>query len=381
MGKGVCAENFVPLIEVKPDLEVEDISSLIITILLIGVLVVAHEFGHFIVAKKCGIWVQEFAVGMGPKIISRMKGDTEYSIRAIPLGGFCRMEGGSEDGEISERSFLAKSVGARLAVMAAGPFMNFLLAFLLIFGLTCTSYTATPEIREILAGSAASETGLQAGDVIRRINGKRIHIYDELQYILQQNSGESIQVEVARTDGQRHVYALQPRLDEEQGRYLIGFTPVVQTGLLAQPIDGYDKMSVLDTARYSYYAMLNYVKMTAQGLARVFTFTASQDEYGGPIAIYHAVGDSYQAGLAYSVQAAIQNVVYIGAVLSANLGVLNLFPIPGLDGGRILFLLIEAVRRRPMNAELEGKLLFLGFVFIMGLMVYILWGDVVKYII
>ena len=305
-------------------------------------LVIAHEFGHFIVAKKSGIWVQEFAVGMGPKIASVTKGDTEYSLRALPLGGFCRMEGESEEGApLSETSFLSKSVGVRLAVMAAGPVMNFLLAFLMIFGLTCTSYTATPEIRAVMPNSAAAEAGLQAGDVIRKIDGKTIHIYDELQYQLQDNRGEAIRLEVLGTDGQSYQYELEPKLDEASGRYLIGFNPAIYSGKLAKSMEGYEELSVGATARYSCFAMINYVKMTAEGLLRVFTFTADQDEYGGPIAITNMVGQSYEAGLQYSVQAAIQNVVYIGAVLSANLGVLNLFPIPGLDGGRILFLLYQ----------------------------------------
>lgn len=351
-----------------------------ITILLIGILVVAHEFGHFIVAKKSGIWVQEFAIGMGPKLCSVQKGDTEYSLRLLPFGGFCRMEGESEENGLSETSFFSKSVGVRLAVMAAGPLMNFLLAFVMIFGLTCTSYTASPTISAVLADSAAEESGLREGDTIRSINGKRIHIYDELQYLLQQNTGEAIRLEVIGADGKRYEYELQPRLDEESGRYLIGFTPEVRVGLLAEPVEGYERMSVGETAYYSYFAMCNYVKMTAEGLVRVFTFTADQDEYGGPIAIFNAVDSSYEAGLTYSRAAAIQNVVYIGAVLSANLGVLNLFPIPALDGGRILFLLIEWVRRKPMEAETENKLQFLGFVFLMGLMVYVLFGDITKFI-
>lgn len=360
----------------------EEISSLIITILLIGILVVAHEFGHFIVAKKNGIWVQEFAVGMGPKFFSRTIGDTEYSLRLIPVGGFCRMEGEAEDGnEPGPRSFLNKSVGARLAVMAAGPFMNFLLAFVMLFGLTCSSYTAMPQIREVSEGSVAEEIGLQPGDTISRIDGKKIHIYDEVQYSLQKNQGEAILLEVIGQDGALYRYQVQPRFDAELGRYLIGFSPQVYCGLFAEPVDGYETMSLGDTMQYSFYAMINYVKMTAEGLARVFTFTASSEEYGGPIAIYNMVGTSYEAGLQYSLKAAVQNVVYIGAVLSANLGVLNLFPIPGLDGGKIVFLLLEAIRRKPMNTETEGKLLFMGFVFIMGLMVYILWGDIMKYII
>jgi regulator of sigma E protease len=132
------------------------ISSLIVTILLIGILVVAHEFGHFIVAKKSGIWVQEFAVGMGPKLFSRMKGDTEYSLRLLPLGGFCRMAGDTEE-DNDPRSYFSKPTGLKLAVMAAGPFMNFLLAFIMIFGLTCTTYTVVPELREVFSDSAAAD--------------------------------------------------------------------------------------------------------------------------------------------------------------------------------------------------------------------------------
>lgn len=353
-----------------------------ITIILLGVLVIAHEFGHFIVAKKGGIWVQEFAVGMGPKVFSVTKGDTEYSLRALPLGGFCRMEGEMEDGSVpSPTSFLSKSIGVRLAVMAAGPLMNFLLAFIMIFGLTCTSYTATPEIRQILPDSAAAEIGLEPGDVIQKINGKTIHIYDELQYILLQNQGEPLLLDVISADGQHFHYKMQPKLDEASGRYLIGFQPNIHTGLFADEVEGYDEMSVAQTAHYSYFAMVNYVKMTAEGLLRVFTFTADKDEYGGPIAIFKTVETSYEAGLEYSMAAAMQNVIYIGAVLSANLGVLNLFPIPALDGGRILFLLIEAVRRKPMDTETEAKLQFMGFAFIMGLMIYVLCSDIVKYII
>jgi len=363
-------------------LEVRIISSLLITIILLGVLVIAHEFGHFIVAKKNGIWVQEFAVGMGPKIASVMKGDTEYSLRAIPLGGFCRMEGADEEGAIpGPRSFLAKSVAVRFAVMFAGPLMNFILAFVMIFGLTCTSYTATPEIRAIIPGSAAAECGLQPGDTIRKINGKTVHIYDELSLLLQGNQGEAIDLKVLGADGMIYHYELQPRLDEASGRYLIGFNPNIVSGLFAEEVEGYEKMTVGETAHYSLFSMINYVKVTAEGLVRVFTFTADKDEYGGPIAIFKTVETSYEAGLEYSLAAAIQNVVYIGAVLSANLGVLNLFPIPALDGGKILFLMIEAVRRKPIEAETEGKLQFLGFMFIMGLMVYVLFSDIMKYII
>ena len=251
----------------------------------------------------------------------------------------------------------------------------------MLFGLTCTSFTATPEIGKVLPDSAAAEIGLEAGDTIKKINGKTIHIYDELQYILQQNHGEPLILDIIRNDGQHYRYELQPKLDEASGRYLIGFNPQIYAGLFAEEKEGFQTMSVGETAHYSYFAMINYVKMTAEGLLRVFTFTAESDEYGGPIAIMKIVGDSYEAGLEYSLTAAIQNVVYIGAVLSANLAVLNMFPIPAFDGGRILFLQKEAIRRKPMDMETEAKLQFLGFMFLIGLMVFVILGDISKFII
>ncbi|NCC16378.1 MAG: RIP metalloprotease RseP [Clostridia bacterium] len=351
--------------------------SIIISLILIGVLVIAHEFGHFIAAKKCGILVEEFSVGMGPKFFSHKKGETEYSIRLLPLGGFCRMQGEGEDGIIGPRSFLSKSVLVRFIVMAAGPFMNFLLALLMIIGLTSSSYVALPLVKEILPNTPAQEVGLQAGDEISRINGKRIHIYDELEAQIYKNEGEEIRLDILR-NGQEYTYKLTPQYNAERQGYLIGFAPEIEVGLFTDAVEGYQRLSVLDTLQYSYYSMLNYIKLTAEGLVRVFTFTAKQEEYGGPISIVKMVGDSYEAGLTYGMKEAIQNVIYIGAVLSANLGVLNLFPIPALDGGRILLLIVEAIRRKPLNPELESKIHFLGFAFLMGIMVFVLYGDIVK---
>ncbi|KXL53195.1 metalloprotease MmpA [Anaerotignum neopropionicum] len=354
--------------------------SIIISLILIGVLVIAHEFGHFIAAKKSGILVEEFSVGMGAKIFSHKKGETEYTIRLLPLGGFCRMQGEEEDGTIGPRSFFSKSVGVRFIVMAAGPFMNFVLAFIMIFGLTATSYMAVPKIKEVLQETPAQEIGLQAGDEIYRVNGKRIHIYDEMESQIYKNSGEEMRLDVLR-DGQVYSYKLTPQYDADRQGYLIGFSPEIEVGLFAEAVEGYQRTSVLETMRYSYYSMLNYIKLTAEGLARVFTFTAKQEEFGGPISIVKMVGASYEAGLSYGLKEAIQNVIYIGAVLSANLGVLNLFPIPALDGGRILLLLVEAIRRKPLNPELESKIHFLGFAFLIGIMVFVLYGDIVKFFI
>lgn len=351
--------------------------SILITVLVLGVLVLVHEWGHFIVAKKNGILVEEFAIGMGKKLFSIQKGETEYTIRMIPMGGFCRMEGADEDGRVGERSFLNKSVGVRFAVMVAGATMNFLLALVLLFGLAMTSYQVIPVIDSIVENSAAAESGLQVGDEFISIDGQKIHIYDELQMALLSNTGESVDLEVLR-DGVVYGYRITPRLDEERGSYLVGFVPEVTRGMFTEEAEGVRQATIWETTKYSYYSMLNYIKVTAQGLVRLFTFTAEQDEYGGPIAIVQVVGESYDAGLSVSVKAAVQNIVYIAAVLSANLGVLNLFPIPGLDGGKILLLCIEAVRGKPMHEEMENKIQFLGFVFLIGFMIFVFMSDIMK---
>ncbi len=352
-------------------------SSIVITIILIGVLVVVHEFGHFIVAKKTGVWVEEFAVGMGKKIVSKQIGDTEYSLRLLPLGGFCRMHSETEDGEITERSFLSKSVGVRMAIMAAGPMMNFILAIILIFGLSAVGYIVEPKVGSVTEGTVAEQIGLQPGDEIYRINGKRIHIYDEMQAIMMQNGSQPLDLEIKRED-QIYAYEITPQQEAQTGRAVIGFTPILKYGLFTEKEEALEPATVGDTLYYSYYAMIHYVKMTAEGLLRVFTMQASPEEYGGPISIVKVVGESYESGLSYSMSAAIQNVVYIGAVLSANLGVMNLFPIPGLDGGRILLLLFELLRRKPMHPETESKIVFAGFVFLIGFMVFVMYTDILK---
>lgn len=168
----------------------------------------------------------------GKKICSKQIGETEYSLRLFPLGGFCRLHGETEEGEITERSFLAKSVWARMAIMAAGPIMNFLLAIILIFGLSASGYIIQPKVAAVLDGSPAQEIGLQEGDEIYRINGDRIHIYDEMQAIMLQNGGEPIDLEIKR-DGMIYEYELTPQYSEETQSYLVGFTPTIKNGIFA----------------------------------------------------------------------------------------------------------------------------------------------------
>ena len=350
--------------------------SIIISIIVLSVIVIIHEFGHFIVAKKSGILVEEFAVGMGPTIASKQIGETLYSLRALPIGGFCRMMGDDTTGEIAERSFSEKSVWARMAVVFAGPFMNFVLAMLLVICIVSTTAVITPEITSLSEGYPAQQAGLQIGDIITKINHKNIYIYDDLQMIMAENRGEAIELEVRR-DGEKITTTILPKADET-GRYLIGFSPLIKQGIFSKQQTNYEKAGIWDTIHYSFDTMVFYIRYTAMGLAKVFTFHASREEISGPIGIFQIVGDSYKAGIKYSIGAAIQNILYIGAVLSANLGVLNLFPIPAMDGGRLLFLILEAIRRKPVNPEVEGKVHIAGFVCLMLFMMFIMYNDVTK---
>lgn len=350
--------------------------SIIISIIVLSVIVVIHEFGHFIVAKKGGILVEEFAVGMGPVIASKQIGETVYSLRLLPIGGFCRMMGEDSTGEIAERSFAEKNVWIRIAVVFAGPFMNFVLAMLLIICIVSTTVVVEPEITALSEGYPAEEAGLQVGDVITKINDKGIYVYDDVQIIMAENRGKAIELEVRR-DGEKIKTTIIPKADET-GRYLIGFSPLIKNGIFSKEVINYEKAGIWDTIEYSFDTMVFYVRYTAMGLAKVFTFHASREEVSGPIGIFQIVGDSYEAGIQHSVGAAVQNILYIGAVLSANLGVLNLFPIPAMDGGRLLFLIIEAIRRKRVNPEMEGRVHFAGFVCLMLFMVFIVYNDITK---
>lgn len=353
-----------------------ELTSIIVTLILFSILVVVHEFGHFIVAKKNGILVEEFALGMGPLLLSKQWGETLYSLRLFPIGGFCRMLGEDEDC-FEDRSFQSKGVFARICVVAAGPIMNFLLAMVFLFALSSATYIEKPEVQAVLADSPAEAAGLQEGDKITKLNGKRVYVFDDFRFGMMTADGSPMEVEVLR-DGQKLTFEVAPKFSEEQGQYIFGYTPMVLNGLFAEEVEGYDRAGVWETITASFHDMVFYVRQTAMGLAKMFTFNVSRDEVAGPIGIFQIVGDSYQAGIQYSVKAALLNLAHLGALLSANLGVLNLFPIPALDGGRIVFLVIEAIRHKRINPETEGKVNYAGFMLLILFMILVAFNDVVR---
>lgn len=362
--------------------------SIIISIVVFSVIIIVHELGHFFVAKKVGIRVEEFSVGMGPLIYSKQKGETEYSLRMLPLGGYCRMQGEADE-EYTDmvdkdydpsRSFSKKTVLQRIAVIFAGPAMNFVLAFLLIFILLGMNGFLVPEVKSVNDNSPAYEAGLEAGDKIVKVNGKRILIYQDFSPAVNLvATGQPVNMVVVR-DGEKTSLSVTPRLDEESGRYMLGFNFDGRYGLFSDKIDDFERSSILETAKADLGTMVYFVKSVVSGFVRIFTFQVKSEEVSGPIGIINTIGDTYEAGMAYGFKDALLNLFALSALLSTNLGILNLFPIPAMDGGRLAFLVAEGVRKKPVNPEIEGRIHLAGFILLMVFMVFIAFNDIVNLI-
>ena len=350
---------------------------ILLTLLIFSVLVVVHEAGHFAVAKLNGIYVEEFSVGMGPLIFSKTIGDTMYSIRALPLGGFCRMMGEDEDSSDS-RSFKNKSVLARIAVVFTGPLMNFIFAFIAVFIVAATAQSVIePIVGEVIKDSNAINQGLEEGDRIVKVNNQSINTYQDLYFALYDAGGSDLDVVVER-DGQKVSLTITPVYNEEQQEYIIGFRPEVKTGLFADKVEGYDSVTFIDTVKESVYTLVYYVKSVVVGFVRLFTLRLSPEEVAGPIGIVQVVGDTVETGMSYSIWSVVKSLLTLSALLSVNLGVINLFPIPAMDGGRLVFLFIEGLRDKPFDREKEGMVHFIGFVLLILFMFLVASNDVFR---
>ncbi len=345
------------------------IVTIIFFILIFGLIVISHEFGHFLLAKKNGIRVVEFAVGMGPTLFRFQKGETVYSLKALPLGGACMFDGedglSTKEGETDEGSFLSASVGARISAVVAGPVFNFLLAFILALIVVAFTGSDRPVIQNVVAGSAAEEAGLQSGDRITKINGERIHLGRQVSLISALNKGEELEIYFVR-GGESQRVTITPRYDETEGRYYIGLMGVSE----------YFKCNALEVFQYSFYELEYWVGTTFKSLGMIFTGQVTKDDVAGPVGIAQMVGDTYEQVKPYGISSVIFSMMNIAILLSVNLGILNLLPIPALDGGRLVFLIIEAVRGKPIPPEKEGMVHLAGMAALMILMVFILFNDI-----
>ena len=339
--------------------------KIIISLLIFSIIIIFHELGHFSLAKANGIRVNEFCLGLGPTIFGVTKGETKYSLKLLPFGGACMMEG--EDGESSDdRAFGKKSVWARISVVAAGPVFNFIMAFFFSFILlSCNGYDI-PKITQVSEGFAAEQAGMQAGDVIVKMNGKHIHFYREVSSYSMFHAGETVKVTYER-DGKRYTADLTPLFDEELGRYRYGF------------VGGeVEKGNIFKNFLYSGYEVKYWIDTTLGSLKMLVTGGVTLNDMSGPVGLVDAIGDSYEESVSYGYYAAFLQMLYISILISANLGVMNLLPLPALDGGRLVFLIVEAIRGKKVDPDKEGMVHFVGLMLLMLLMVVVMFNDIRK---
>ena len=339
----------------------------VIAIILFSVIILFHELGHFLLAKANGIRVNEFSLGLGPTIVGFQKGETKYSLKLLPFGGACMMEGEDSDSD-DERSFQKKSVWARISVVAAGPIFNFIMAFAFSAIILGSIGFVKPVIGSVESGYGAEQAGLQAGDEILKINHKSIHFYKEVSmYTLFHSDGESVQI-TYRRDGEKHIAEVTPTYSKEAGRYLYG--------IYAQ--NQYTKVGPVKTLQYSAYEMKYWIQYTIGSLKMLVTRQVSLNDLSGPVGIVKTIGDTYEQSMADGAFYVFLNMLNLAVLLSANLGVMNLLPLPALDGGRLVFLVIEAIRGKRISEDKEGMVHFIGLVCLLALMVLIMFNDIRK---
>ncbi|MGW8025989.1 RIP metalloprotease RseP [Staphylococcus xylosus] len=421
--------------------------TIISFIIVFGVLVTVHEYGHMFFAKRAGIMCPEFAIGMGPKIFSFRKNETLYTIRLLPVGGYVRMAGDGleeppvqpgmhvkiklndkeeithiilddqhkfqqieamevkqcdfkdglfvegvtaydderhrypiaeksyfvENGSLiqiapRDRQFTYKKPYQKFLTLFAGPLFNFLLTLVLFIGLAYYQGTPTNSVDEVMKGSPAAQAGLKSGDTIVKLDGKTIEGKSDIDKITEQNKDKKTKVTVER-DGKTHTMDIKPKKVEQkvtknksQTRYLFGYTPSTEHTLFKPIVSGFDR--TLEAGKLIFTAIVGMI-------ASIFTGNFSFDMLNGPVGIYHSVDSVVKTG--------IINLISWTALLSVNLGLMNLLPVPALDGGRILFVIYEAIFRKPVNKKAETTIIAIGAVFVLIVMVLVTWNDIQRY--
>lgn len=353
--------------------------AVILTLLILCVIVILHEWGHFFVAKKCGVLVEEFAVGMGPKLFSVTKGETMYSLRLIPLGGYCKM---ADEVESNSKSigFNQVSLPKRIAISFAGPFMNFLLAFVVfVFILMCTGFS-TVNVKSVNENTPAYKADIKSGDVIVNYGGHNIHTRDELEYyktkyadsyvtVVVERNGEKINKELAAEKGVGG-YALGVQLDYK--------APLIN--VMDFKAEGITKAGIMSYFSQGFWGLVSMVKIMVLSFIDLFTGSVAMTELSGPIGVTSAVGSVYQEAAKVSIWAVALSLLNMVALLSVNLGIINLFPLPALDGGRIIIYVAELFAGRELPKKVEAVIHTAGFLFIMGLGLLIAFNDILKMI-
>lgn len=337
--------------------------KIIIAILIFSVIILVHELGHFLLAKKNGICVVEFSLGLGPRLFGIQKGETMYSLKLLPFGGACMMLGEDEDSE-DERAFGKKPVWGRISVVAAGPIFNFILAYLLAMVVIGIAGYDDTKIFGLTEGYPAEQAGIQAGDKITAVNGETVYVSREISFYLNTHDGEDVDLTYVH-DGDEKTVTLKPVYNEEAGRHHIGLKGL---GLR-------EKGNPLQVMKYSAYEIRYWIKTTIKSLQMLVSGQVSVKQLSGPVGIVDVIGDTYEESKAGGGMEILLSMINMAILLTANLGVMNLLPLPALDGGRLVFLLIEAISRRRVPQKIEGVVHFAGFMLLMALMVFVMFND------
>lgn len=328
--------------------------TVVLTLVMFGIIIFAHEGGHLLCAKACHIYVEEFSVGMGPKLFSFQKGDTVYSLRLLPIGGFCKMPG--EDGESDlVNGFDKKSVPQRMLVVAGGALFNIIFAVLLFIvaymGLGTSS--EDPIIGEVYEDYPAYVAGLEQGDVVTAINGEAIASWTDMTAIIQNQVGTALTFTVDR-GGEVVQLTITPEAGDS-GSGVIGI------------VAARESVSVFQAVKTGFQQTYELTKLVLVSLWQMVTGAIGLD-LAGPVGVGQMVGQAASYGF-YSF------LIFVAAI-SVNLGIVNLLPLPALDGSRLVFLAIEGVRRKPLSANVEGMIHFVGFVLLIGLLIIVTYFDI-----
>lgn len=339
------------------------IFTVIGAVLIFSLIIFVHELGHFLAARIFGVTVHEFAIGMGPALYKKQGKETLYSIRAIPMGGFCKMEGEDEESE-SEGAFGNKKPLPRIVILVAGAAMNILLGFLI--AVLIVLMTAVPAggiastVIESVNPDASAAAFLQPGDKITGINGKSVHIKRDLSFELSQSGMRECTITYKR-GGEEFTESFMPmEVEYESGQkgYVVGFNVALAP------------VNLWTLLKESFFQTVWMVKLVFISLGMLFTGKAGVSDLSGPVGVVYAMNTMAKSGL--------YDFLYFTSFLAVNIGIMNLMPIPALDGGRVIFALIELIFRKPIPPEKEGLVHFIGFVLLMVLMLYATWNDIVR---
>lgn len=339
--------------------------GIVIAILLFGAIIIIHEMGHFLAAKANGIRVDEFSIGLGPTLVGKKIGGTLFSLKLLPFGGACMM-GEDDADDMSEGSFNSKSVWARISVIAAGPLSNLLLGWILCIIVVAWMGYYAPVISSVEEGYSAAEQGVREGDVITRLDGKKIHLWEEISlYNLTGSQEDTVELTYER-DGEETTVVLERRQLEDDSYARLGITGPQRT----------QEAGFFESLKYGAYTVKYWIDYTFKCLKMLVTGQVGLNQMSGPVGIVSVVDDTYQSARPAGAKVVTLSLMNIAILVTANLGIMNLLPIPALDGGRLVFLLLEAIRRKRIPPEKEGMVHFAGFALLMLLMVIVMFNDI-----